>query len=80
MLLEQTLMCVRIHQTVTRKSEQYLAELSRHNYVTPRSYIELLRIFSELTGRRKRELCSSSQRTEISLDKARNKAKEKKTD
>ena len=28
-----------IHQTVTDKSAQYLAELSRHNYVTPTRYI-----------------------------------------
>ena len=28
-------MCVEIHQSVARKSLQYKAELSRHNYVTP---------------------------------------------
>ncbi|KAM6927306.1 LOW QUALITY PROTEIN: dynein axonemal heavy chain 1 [Xenentodon cancila] len=63
------LMCVKIHQTVTRKSEQYLAELSRHNYITSKSYIELLRIFSDLTGHKKQELRSACQRIETGLDK-----------
>ncbi|XP_041639844.1 dynein heavy chain 1, axonemal [Cheilinus undulatus] len=64
-----TLMCVKIHQTVARKCEQYLAELSRHNYVTPKSYLELLKIFSDLIGRKKQELCSARQRMKTGLDK-----------
>lgn len=69
--LLQTLMCVKIHQMVAMKCEQYLAELSRHNYVTPKSYLELLKIFSALTGRKKQELCSARQRMKTGLDKAR---------
>ncbi|GAA6221830.1 dynein heavy chain 1, axonemal-like [Lates japonicus] len=64
-----TLMCVKIHQMVARKCEQYLAELSRYNYVTPKSYLELLKIFSDLTGRKKQELCSARQRMKTGLDK-----------
>uniref|UniRef100_UPI0037E91524 dynein axonemal heavy chain 1 n=1 Tax=Semicossyphus pulcher TaxID=241346 RepID=UPI0037E91524 len=64
-----TLMCVKIHQTVARKCEQYLAELSRHNYVTPKSYLELLKIFSDLIGRKKQELCGARQRMKTGLDK-----------
>ena len=64
-------MCVRIHQMVARKSEQYLAELSRHNYVTPKSYLELLKIFSDLNGRKQIELRSSCQLMRTGLDKAR---------
>lgn len=63
-------MCVKIHQMVAMKCEQYLAELSRHNYVTPKSYLELLKIFSDLTGRKRRELCSARQRMKTGLDKA----------
>ncbi|XP_040015424.1 dynein heavy chain 1, axonemal [Xiphias gladius] len=62
-------MCVKIHQMVARKCEQYLAELSRYNYVTPKSYLELLKIFSDLTGRKKQELCSARQRMKTGLDK-----------
>uniref|UniRef100_A0A8C9ZPR8 Dynein axonemal heavy chain 1 n=1 Tax=Sander lucioperca TaxID=283035 RepID=A0A8C9ZPR8_SANLU len=64
-----TLMCVKIHQMVARMCEQYLAELSRHNYVTPKSYLELLKIFSNLIGRKKQELCGARQRMKTGLDK-----------
>uniref|UniRef100_A0A3Q3E168 Dynein, axonemal, heavy chain 1 n=1 Tax=Labrus bergylta TaxID=56723 RepID=A0A3Q3E168_9LABR len=64
-----TLMCVKIHQTVAIKCEQYLAELSRHNYVTPKSYLELLKIFSDLIGRKKQELCGARLRMKTGLDK-----------
>ncbi|KAF7658906.1 hypothetical protein LDENG_00006200 [Lucifuga dentata] len=64
-----TLMCVKTHQIVARKCEQYLAELSRHNYVTPKSYLELLRTFSYLFGRKKQELNSACQRMKTGLDK-----------
>ena len=63
-------MCVRIHQTVAKKCEQCLAELSRHNYVTPQSYLELLKVFSDLTRRKKQELCSARHRVKTGLDKA----------
>uniref|UniRef100_A0A8C4NS28 Dynein, axonemal, heavy chain 1 n=1 Tax=Dicentrarchus labrax TaxID=13489 RepID=A0A8C4NS28_DICLA len=56
---------------VSVKCEQYLAELSRHNYVTPKSYLELLKIFSDLIGRKKQELCSARQRMKTGLDKVR---------
>ena len=62
---------MKIHQMVATKCEQYLAELSRYNYVTPKSYLELLKIFSDLTGRKKQELCSARQRMKTGLDKAR---------
>ncbi|KAM4613811.1 dynein axonemal heavy chain 1 [Polymixia lowei] len=64
-----TLMCVQIHQTVARKCEQYRAELSRYNYVTPKSYLELLTIFSALIGRKKQELHGARQRMKTGLDK-----------
>jgi len=62
-------MCVEIHQMVSRKCEQYLAELSRYNYVTPKSYLELLSIFSSLIGQKKQELHSARQRMKTGLDK-----------
>ena len=70
-LFLQTLMCVKIHQMVAKKCQQYLAELSRHNYVTPKSYLELLKIFSNLIGSKKQELCGARQRMKTGLDKAR---------
>ncbi|KAG9260637.1 dynein heavy chain 1, axonemal [Astyanax mexicanus] len=64
-----TMMCVEIHQMVAQKCEQYRAELSRYNYVTPKSYLELLSIFSNLIGRKKQELHGARQRMKTGLDK-----------
>ncbi|XP_071943674.1 dynein axonemal heavy chain 1-like isoform X2 [Antedon mediterranea] len=61
--------CVDIHQSVATKSIKYLAELSRHNYVTPTSYLELLGIFSKLIGLKTNELRTARNRTKTGLDK-----------
>ncbi|KAL6464354.1 hypothetical protein MHYP_G00266710 [Metynnis hypsauchen] len=64
-----TVMCMEIHQMVARKCEQYRTELSRYNYVTPKSYLELLSIFSALIGHKKQELHGACQRMKTGLDK-----------
>ncbi|XP_029455356.1 dynein heavy chain 1, axonemal [Rhinatrema bivittatum] len=61
--------CVEIHQSVAVMSKQYLAELSRHNYITPKSYLELLSIFSSLIGLKKHELKTAKKRMKSGLDK-----------
>lgn len=71
----QSLMCVRIHQIVARMCGQYLAELSRYNYVTPKSYLDLLSIFSSLIGWKKQELHGARLRMKTGLDKVKKKKK-----
>ncbi|XP_040850525.1 dynein heavy chain 1, axonemal [Ochotona curzoniae] len=61
--------CVYIHQSVAKKCIEYLAELARHNYVTPKSYLELLNIFSILIGQKKLELKTAKNRMKSGLDK-----------
>ncbi|XP_062056155.1 dynein axonemal heavy chain 1 [Lepus europaeus] len=61
--------CVYIHQSVAKKCVEYLAELARHNYVTPKSYLELLNIFSILIGQKKLELKTAKNRMKSGLDK-----------
>uniref|UniRef100_G3TQL9 Dynein axonemal heavy chain 1 n=1 Tax=Loxodonta africana TaxID=9785 RepID=G3TQL9_LOXAF len=61
--------CVSIHQSVASKCAEYLAELARHNYVTPKSYLELLNIFSILIGQKKQELKTAKNRMKSGLDK-----------
>ncbi|EDL24804.1 mCG3819, partial [Mus musculus] len=61
--------CVFIHQSVASKCVEYLAELARHNYVTPKSYLELLNIFSILIGQKKMELKTAKNRMKSGLDK-----------
>ncbi|XP_042305771.1 dynein axonemal heavy chain 1 isoform X2 [Sceloporus undulatus] len=62
-------MCVEIHQSVALKCKAYLAELARHNYVTPKSYLELLGIFITLIGTKKQELKVAKNRMKSGLDK-----------
>uniref|UniRef100_A0A669QJL6 Dynein axonemal heavy chain 1 n=1 Tax=Phasianus colchicus TaxID=9054 RepID=A0A669QJL6_PHACC len=62
-------MCVEIHQSVARKCQVYLAELARHNYVTPKSYLDFLSIFCSLIGKKKQELKTAKNRMEGGLDK-----------
>ena len=64
-------MCVNIHQSVAEMSKQFLAELSRHNYVTPTSYLELLGTFSRLLKLKKSEISNARHRTKTGLDKVR---------
>ena len=67
--LLQVHMCVKIHQSVAEKSLQFKAELSRHNYVTPTSYLELLGMFSKMIKLKKNEISTQRNRTKSGLDK-----------
>ncbi|KAF6028262.1 hypothetical protein EB796_013428 [Bugula neritina] len=62
-------MCQIIHEDVVQYSQRFLDELSRYNYVTPTSYLELLGIFSKLIGIKKNELVVARKRTKTGLDK-----------
>ncbi|NXX96308.1 DYH1 protein, partial [Centropus bengalensis] len=61
--------CVEIHQSVAEKCQVYLAELGRHNYVTPKSYLEFLGIFNSLIGKKKHELETAKKRMKGGLNK-----------
>lgn len=54
---------------MAKKCQVYLAELARHNYVTPKSYLEFLSIFSSLIGKKKQELKTAKKRMKSGLDK-----------
>ncbi|XP_014674130.1 PREDICTED: dynein heavy chain 1, axonemal-like [Priapulus caudatus] len=69
-------MCKTIHQLVSEKSVRFLQELSRHNYVTPTSYLELLGIFTHLVKLKKSELNTARLRTKTGLDKLLSTAEE----
>ena len=65
----QVHICVDIHQSVAVASKQFLVELSRHNYVTPTSYLELLGTFGKLIQLKKTEVSTQRNRTKTGLDK-----------
>ena len=60
--------CVYIHQSVAEKSKQFLSQLSRHNYVTPTSYLELMGIFANLLKNKITEVSTQRNRTKTGLD------------
>lgn len=43
-------MCVKIHTSVSSDTKKYYEELQRHNYVTPTSYLELIKLFVSMLG------------------------------
>ncbi|NWT16478.1 DYH1 protein, partial [Vireo altiloquus] len=61
--------CVAIHLSVAKMCQLFLAELGRHNYITPKSYLEFLSIFSSLIGRKQQELKTAKNRMQSGLDK-----------
>ncbi|CAH8612512.1 unnamed protein product [Heterobilharzia americana] len=62
-------MCINIHQSVINNTELFKQELSRHNYVTPTSFLELLGVFSKIYGLKKHEIITARNRTQTGLDK-----------
>lgn len=65
----QVTMCQEIHEDVSKNSILYLEEMSRHNYVTPTSFLELLGIYSDQVSKKKQELKLASSRLRTGLDK-----------
>ena len=41
-------MCVHVHNSVIEFSDSFYGELRRKNYVTPTSYLELLKLYIEM--------------------------------
>ncbi|KAJ3284862.1 Dynein heavy chain 7, axonemal, partial [Borealophlyctis nickersoniae] len=62
-------MCKHYHQSAIALSERYLAALSRHNYVTPTSYLELLQAYKTLLNKKREEVSAVKRRYVGGLDK-----------
>jgi dynein heavy chain len=62
-------LCVYMHESVREKCLQYRSELNRHNYVTPKSYLELLSLYKKLLDKKRNELLALRKRTATGLDK-----------
>ncbi|KAF0288035.1 Dynein heavy chain 1, axonemal [Amphibalanus amphitrite] len=58
-----------IHTDVADASQRFLQELSRHNYVTPKSFLTLLTCFASLLGRQQEALTQGKNRLRTGLDK-----------
>ncbi|RKO94828.1 dynein heavy chain and region D6 of dynein motor-domain-containing protein [Blyttiomyces helicus] len=62
-------MCQHFHQSSIGLSDRFLAALSRHNYVTPTSYLELLHAYKNLLTTKREEISSVKRRYAGGLDK-----------
>uniref|UniRef100_A0A3Q3S6H3 Dynein axonemal heavy chain 7 n=1 Tax=Mastacembelus armatus TaxID=205130 RepID=A0A3Q3S6H3_9TELE len=62
-------MCKSFHTSTTELSVRFLAELQRHNYVTPTSYLELISTFKTLLETKRVEVMNLKSRYEVGLEK-----------
>lgn len=65
-----------IHKSVEKVSITFLEELRRHNYVTPTSYLELLNLYRQILGEKRKELRQQIERLRSGLDKLESANKE----
>ncbi|XP_018331814.1 dynein heavy chain 1, axonemal-like [Agrilus planipennis] len=63
--------CQYMHASVVKASVLYKQELSRHNYVTPASYLGLLSSYTDLMNTKKGNLTEGVGRLKIGLEKMR---------
>lgn len=57
-----------IHQSVEVKSTEFLDQLSRRNYVTPTSFLELLAMYKNILVQKRKDVGESKQRLVTGLD------------
>ncbi len=62
-------MCKSIHKSVVENTRRFRTEMSRYNYVTPTSYLELLNVFGKVFDLKKSEITTARSRTRTGLDK-----------
>jgi dynein heavy chain len=68
--------CVFIHESVQQKCIQFESELNRFNFVTPKSYLELLTLYKTLLEKKKNDLTTLRNRISTGLEKLLNATKE----
>ncbi|NXY69389.1 DYH7 protein, partial [Glareola pratincola] len=62
-------MCKSFHTSTIVLSDLYHAELQRHNYVTPTSYLELISTFKSLLEKKRIKVMKMKRRYEVGLEK-----------
>ncbi|XP_041969812.1 dynein axonemal heavy chain 1-like [Aricia agestis] len=61
--------CCYAHECVVSASEQFLAQLNRLNYVTPTSYMEMLRAYQDMFRRKQNAILKESNALKTGLNK-----------
>ncbi|CAH1783204.1 unnamed protein product, partial [Owenia fusiformis] len=66
---ETVVMCKHFHQSVRALSLKYFETMRRQNYVTPTSYLELIKTFKNLLNKKRLELLTLKDRYVVGLEK-----------
>lgn len=61
-------MCMEFHTSTQNLSDEFFVRLSRRNYVTPTSYLEMINTFQTLLARKRKETLDAKQRYLTGLD------------
>jgi dynein heavy chain len=64
-------MCTKMHLIVKIETERYFHELKRYNYTTPTSYLELIKLYTEILKSQQEKISSNERRYRVGLDKLR---------
>ena len=62
-------MAVKIHRSVEEGTVKFYNELKRHNYTTPTSYLELIKLYTETLRVKREEVANNEQRYRVGLTK-----------
>ncbi|KYM93367.1 Dynein heavy chain 7, axonemal [Cyphomyrmex costatus] len=62
-------MCQYFHTSTQELTRDFLRRLTRYNYVTPTSYLELINTFKDLLDRKRKEVLQGKRRYEAGLDR-----------
>ncbi|XP_030856161.1 dynein heavy chain 3, axonemal-like [Strongylocentrotus purpuratus] len=66
---ETVVMCKHFHESVRAMSDRFFTILRRANYVTPTSYLELIKTFKTLLNRKRMEIFTLKNRYMVGLEK-----------
>ena len=58
-----------VHMSVTEASQQYLEQIRRFNYTTPKSYLELISLYKQLLDLKRADLKAQRERLENGVEK-----------
>ena len=60
-----------VHQSVNKMSKNFAQNEKRHNYTTPKSFLEMINLYSKVLTTKNEELLHNTERLENGLDKLR---------
>ena len=69
-------MCMQIHTTVEEKAGEFFAELRRRVYITPKSYLDLIRLYIEGIKNKRKEMADGKARLIGGIEKLKETGKQ----